>query len=56
MEGKGYLVKTDLEGKLLQEMKEFPDSASYSWNGDNMGQSMVFDTWGRTILCEWDIE
>lgn len=56
MEGKGYLVKTDLEGKLLQEMKEFPDSASYSWNGDNMGQSMVFDTGGRTILCEWDIE
>ncbi len=56
MDGDGYLVRTNLEGKLLGEMEAFPDASAYPWNGDRMGQSMVFDTGGKTILCEWDLE
>lgn len=55
MDGDGYLVRTDLEGKLLGEMEAFPDASAYPWNGDWMGR-MVFDTGGKTILCEWDYE
>ena len=49
------LVKTDLQGTVLDIAKPFPDEALYPWNTDLGSETKVFHLAdGRTILSRWD--
>lgn len=49
------LVKTDLQGTVLELTEPFPDEALYPWNTDLWSETNVFHlTDGRTILSRWD--
>lgn len=49
------LVKTDLQGAVLEVTDPFPDEALYPWNTDPGSETKVFQLAdGRTILSRWD--
>ena len=51
------LVKTDLQGMVLEVEETFPNAEDYPWNQDLMSLTRVFPlTDGRVILCRWDNE
>lgn len=50
-----FLVKTDLQGTVLEVTDPFPDEALYPWNTDPGSETKAFHLAdGRTILSRWD--
>lgn len=50
-----FLVKTDLQGTVLEVEDTFPNADDYPWNQDYLSQTRAFPlTDGSVILCRWD--
>lgn len=48
-----FLVKTDMDGNVLETMDPFPDEAQYPWNRTSfLGNGVFHLPDGRTVLCE----
>lgn len=54
-ENKYTLVKTDLQGTVLEVEETFPNEDNYPWNQDYLSLTRTFPlTDGSVILCRWD--
>lgn len=52
-----FLVKTDVEGQVLEVTAPFPNEEDYPWNMDWSSQTKVFHLAdGRTVISRWDEE
>lgn len=47
-----FLVKTDLQGNVLEVKDPFPDEAQYPWNVESNYKRAFHLPDGRTVLCE----
>lgn len=50
-----FLVKTDVQGKVLEVTEPFPEEGDYPWNVDMFSESRRFHLQdGSTVISRWD--